>query len=132
MVGGGVETTGGRDQFPGHLHAHQHLASGFAVVAGGLEDVRDGLGDITVLQEAQDGLPVGRADGTGTQARELVMVTFAQPVDGGDAGFRGMNVVGQRDRLGAEGMFGRKQELVAVAGGVGSEQQARASGLEQG
>ena len=132
MVGGGVETTSRRDQFSGHFHAQQHFASGFAVVAGGLEDVRDGLGGVAVLQEAQDGLPVGRADGTGTQARELVMVTLAQPVDGGDAGFRGMNVVGQRDRLGAEGMFGRKQELVAVAGWVGSQQQARASGLEQG
>src|SRR6266699_6408555 len=70
-------------------------------------------------------------DGTGTQARELVMVTLAQPVDGGHAGFRGRNVVGQRDRLGAEGMFGRQQELVAVAAGVGSQQQARASSLEQ-
>ena len=132
MVGGGVETTGGRDQFTGHFHTHQHFASGFAIIAGGLKNVRDGLGDITVLQEAQDGLPVGRADGTGTQARELVMVALAQPVDGGHAGFRGMNVVGQRDRLGAEGMFGRQQELVAVAGWVGSQQQARASGLEQG
>ena len=54
MIGGGVETTGGRDQFSGHFHAHQHFASGFAVVAGGLEDVRDGLGDSAVLQEAQD------------------------------------------------------------------------------
>ena len=132
MVGGDVETTGGRDQFCGHFHTHQHFASGFAIVAGGLEDVRDGLGDSAVLQEAQDGLPIGRADGTGTQARELVMVAFAQPVDGGHAGFRGRNVVGQGARLGAEGMFGRQQELAAVAGWVRSEQQARASGLEQG
>src|SRR2546421_11931704 len=29
-------------------------------------------------------------------------------------------------------MFGGQQQLVAVAAGVGSEQQARASGLEQG
>jgi len=54
MVGGGVETTGGRDQFSGHFHTHQHFASGFAVVAGGLEDVRDGPGGVAVLQEAQD------------------------------------------------------------------------------
>ncbi len=87
MVGGSVETTGGRDQFSGHFHAHQHFASGFVIVAGGLEDVRDGPGDIAVLQEAQDGLPVGRADGTGAQACELVMVPLAQPVDGGDACF---------------------------------------------
>ena len=77
MVGGGVETTGRRDQFSGHFHAQQHFASRFAVVAGGLKNVRDGLGDSAVLQEAQDGLPVGRANGSGTQARKLVVVTLA-------------------------------------------------------
>ena len=87
MVGGRVETTGRRDQFSGHFHAHQHFASGFAVVAGGLEDVRDGLGGVAVLQKAQDGLPVGRADGTGTQAHELAVVALAQPVDSGHACF---------------------------------------------
>ena len=114
MIGGRVETTGRRDEFTGHLHAQQHFASGFAVVAGGLEDVRDGPGGVAVLQEAQDGLSIGRADGTGTQARELVMVTLAQPVDSGDACFRGEKVVGQDARLGAEGMFGGEQELAAV------------------
>ena len=44
MVGGGVETTGRRDQFTGPLHAYQHFASCIAVIAGGLEDVLDGLG----------------------------------------------------------------------------------------
>ncbi len=68
MVGRGVETTGGRDQFSGHLHAYQHFASGFAVVAGGLKNVRDALGRVAVLQEAEDGLPIGGADGTGAQA----------------------------------------------------------------
>ena len=77
MIGGGVEATGGRDQFSGHFHAHQHFASGFAVVAGGLKNVRDALGGVAVLQEAQDGLPVGRAKGTGTQACELAVVAFA-------------------------------------------------------
>ncbi len=132
MVGRGVETTGGRDQFSGHLHAQQHFASGFSVVAGGLKNVRDGPGDIAVLQEAQDGLPVGRADGTGTQTRELAVVALAQPVDGRDAYFRGENIIRQDTRLRAEGMFGGEQELVAVAGWVGSQQQARACGLEQG
>ena len=132
MVGGGVETTSRRDQFSGHFHAQQHFASGFAVVAGGLEDVRDGLGGVAVLQEAQDGLPVGRADGTGTQARKLVVVTLAQPVDGRDAYFRGEKIIRQDTRLRAEGMFGGEQELVAVAGWIGSQQQARACGLEQG
>jgi len=131
MVGGGVETTGGRDQFSGPLHAQQHFASCFAVVAGGLKNVLDGLGGVAVAQEAQDGLPVGRADGTGAQARELVVVTLAQPVDGGDAGFRGENVISQHARLRAEGMFGGDEELAAVVRGVGSQQQARASGLQQ-
>ena len=54
MISGGVEATGGRDQFSGHLHAQQHFASGFAVVAGGLKNVRDALGDSAVLQETQD------------------------------------------------------------------------------
>jgi len=85
-----------------------------------------------VLQEAQDGLPIGRTDGTGAQARKLVVVTLAQPVDGRDAYFRGEKIIRQDTRLRAEGMFGGEQELVAVAGGVGSQQQARACGLEQG
>jgi hypothetical protein len=132
MVGGGVETTGGRDQFPGHLHAHQHLAPCFAVVAGGLENVGDGLGRVAVLQETEDGLPIGRTDGTGAQAGELTVVAFTQPVDGGDACFRGENVISQDAWLRAEGMFGGDEELAAVVGWVGSQQQARASGLEQG
>ncbi len=49
MVGGGVEATGGRDQFPGHMHAHQHFASCFVVVAGGLQDVRDAVGGGAVV-----------------------------------------------------------------------------------
>jgi len=49
MGGGGVETTGGRDQLPGHFHADEHLAPGFFVVAGGLEDVRDALGGGAVV-----------------------------------------------------------------------------------
>ena len=132
MVGGGVETTGGRDQFSGHFHAQQHFASGFFVVAGGFQNVRDSLGSVALLQEMENGLPIGRADGTGAQARELVVVALAQPVDGGHASFRGENGISQDARLGAEGMFGGEQELAAVAGGIGSEQQARAGGLEQG
>src|SRR5437868_2889720 len=87
---------------------------------------------VTMFVIHTDGLPVGRADGTGTQARELVVVTLAQPVDSGRACFRGENIIGQGARLRAEGMFGGEQELVAVAGWIGSQQQARASGLEQG
>ena len=87
MLGGGVETRGGGNQFSGPLHAQQHFASGFAVVAGGLEDVGDALGRVAVLQEAQDGQPIGGAKGTGAQARKLVVIALAQPVDGGDACF---------------------------------------------
>ena len=46
MVGGGVETTGGREQFSGPLHAHQHFASCVSVVAGGLKNILDGLGGV--------------------------------------------------------------------------------------
>ena len=87
MIGGRVEATGGRDEFTGPLHTRQHFASGVAVVAGGLKNILDGPGGVAVLQEAEDGLPVGRADGTGTQVRELTVVTLAQPVDGRDTCF---------------------------------------------
>jgi len=89
MVGGGVETAGGRDQFPGTTHAPQHLASCIVVVAGGLENGRDGLGGVALLQEAEDGLPIRGVDGTSAQVCELVVVSLAQPVDGGDACLRG-------------------------------------------
>ena len=49
MVGGGIETTGGRGQFSGHMHALQHFASCIVVVAGGLEDVRDAVGSGAVV-----------------------------------------------------------------------------------
>src|SRR5437868_10183968 len=87
---------------------------------------------VTMFVIHTDGLPVGRADGTGTQARELVVVALAQPVDGGDACFRGEKIIGQDAWLRAEGMFGGEQELATVAGGVGSEQEATAGGLLQG
>ena len=66
MIGGGVEATGGRDQFPGHLHAQEHFAPGFVVVAGGCEDLWNALGREAVVQEADDGLPMGGAQGTST------------------------------------------------------------------
>ncbi len=65
MIGGGVETTSGRDQFPGHPHAYEHFAPGFLVVAGDFEDLLDALWGGTVLQEAEDGLPMWGAQGTG-------------------------------------------------------------------
>ncbi len=43
MGGGGVETTGGRNQLPRHFHADEHFAPGFLVVAGGCEDLGDAL-----------------------------------------------------------------------------------------
>jgi hypothetical protein len=65
MVGGGVETTGGRDQFPGQPHAFEHFAPGFLVVAGDFEDLFDALRGGAALQEAEDGLPMWGAQGTG-------------------------------------------------------------------
>ena len=87
MVGGRVETAGGRDQFAGLQHAHEHFASGFAVVAGGGQNVGNAPGRVAVLQEVQDGLPVGGPEGTGAQAAELVVVALTSPVDGGNACF---------------------------------------------
>ena len=84
MVGGGVETTGGRDQFPGHIHAYEHFTSCYIVVAGGLEDVRDALGSGTVLQEAEDGLPMRGAQGTSAETCQVEVILFTEPVDGGD------------------------------------------------
>ena len=43
MVGGGVEATGGRDEFPGLAHAQEHFAAGFVVIAGGVENGFDVL-----------------------------------------------------------------------------------------
>ncbi len=49
MIGGGIETTGKRDQFPGHPHAYEHFAPGFAVIAGGFEGLLDALWGGAVL-----------------------------------------------------------------------------------
>jgi len=44
VVGGGVEATIEGDEFAGVLHADEHFATGFVVVAGGGENVFDGTG----------------------------------------------------------------------------------------
>ena len=52
VVGGGVETTVEGDEFASHLHAHEHFAPGFVVIAGGGEDVFDVTGIGTFAQES--------------------------------------------------------------------------------
>ena len=42
MVGGGVEARIRGDEFTGMLHANDHFATGFVVVAGGGKNVFDG------------------------------------------------------------------------------------------
>lgn len=42
MVEGSVEAAIKGDEFAGVLHAHEHFAAGFVVVAGGGQDVFDG------------------------------------------------------------------------------------------
>ena len=49
MVGGGVEATGGRDEFASVFHTEKHFAPGLVVVAGGGEDGGDGLGGGAVM-----------------------------------------------------------------------------------
>ena len=44
MVGGGVEAATEGDEFTGLLHAHEHFASGFVVIAGCDQDIFDGTG----------------------------------------------------------------------------------------
>ena len=68
MTGGGIEATGGRDQFASVFHTEKHFAPGFVVVASGGEDSGNGLGGWTVMQEAEDGLPVDRMNGAGAEA----------------------------------------------------------------
>ena len=84
IIGGGVETTGERDQFPGHPHADEHFAPGFIVVAGGFEDVLNASGGGAVVQEVEDGLPMWGAQRAGTETCQLGVILFAEPVDGGD------------------------------------------------
>ena len=130
MTGDGVEATGGRDEFTGHLHADEHFATGFVVVAGGGENGFDVLWAGTVVQELEDGLAVQGADGTGTEAFEGGAVAFREPMKDGGASFGDVDLVGEDARGGAEGVFGGQQKVMACVGGVGGEQQATAGGFE--
>jgi hypothetical protein len=71
MARGGVETTSGRDQFAGHAHTSDHLASSFIVITGGLEDVIDGASRGTFVEEAEDGLTLRRVNGTSRKKGEM-------------------------------------------------------------
>lgn len=103
MVGGGIKATGGGDQFSGQLHACEHLASRFVVVAGGCEDFRDAAGGEAVLQEAEDGLPLGGVQGTSRQARKVGAIPLSEPLDGGDT------FIGKEDIVGEDGRFAQRE-----------------------
>ena len=113
------------------LHALEHFATGFVVVAGGVEDGFDGVGRRTVVQEAEDGLTVHGVSGSGAQTLQGGAVTFAKQMEGGDAGVGELEVVGKDAGRCAKGVFGSKQEVLVVVGGVRSEQEATAGGVKQ-
>ncbi len=131
MVGGGIETTRGGDQFPGQLHACEHFAPRFMVVAGGFEDCRDALRGGAVLQEAEDGLPMWGVQGTSTQARQLGAIPFIEPLDTRDTSSGKEDVIGEDGWLGAEGMAGCKQKVVTFVTRIGCEQHAAADSFLQ-
>lgn len=82
MVGGGIEATGGRDQFTGVFHTEKHFATSLVVVAGGGEDGGDGLGCGTVMEEVEDGLSLGRMDGAAGEAGQQGMVVVTEEGEG--------------------------------------------------
>src|SRR5438270_13762168 len=63
---------------------------------------------VTMFVIHTDGVPVGRAVGSGTQARELVVVTLAQPGENGRYCFRDEYLICQGPRLRAESIDGRE------------------------
>ena len=132
MTGGGVEARGGGDELTGGLHAQEHFATGFVVVAGGGQDVFDVLRSGILQEELEDGLPVLGADRAGTEALEGGAVAFAEPADGGDAGLSGPDVVGEDAGGASQGVFESEQEVALFAGRIGSEQEATAGGVEEG
>ena len=62
VVEGGVEATIEGDEFTSVLHAQEHFASGFVVVAGGRKNGFDGTAAGLLAEEVQDGLTVEGAD----------------------------------------------------------------------
>ncbi len=131
VIGGSIEARSHGNEFACLLHAQQHLAPSFVVVAGGAQDVFDAVGSGTVVQEAQNGLPMQGADRTGAQARERGAIAFAEPVEGGDALRGGDDLVGEQTGRRAEGVFGRDEEGGVLIRGVRREEQATASHFEE-
>ncbi len=121
MVSSGVEAGSGRDDFAGGLHALEHFATRFVVITGGIQDGFDGLRSGTVMQEAENGLPMYGLDGSGAQTLKRCAVVFTEPVKGRDVGFGEEEFVGEdADRL-AVGMFGSEQKLTMIVRGIEDE-----------
>ena len=72
------------------------------------------------------------ADGAGREAFEGGAVAFTEPVEGGNASIGGKEFVGEDAGGTAERVFGGEQEVVAVIGRIGSEQETATDGFQQG
>ena len=127
MVGGGVETTGGRDEFASHTHTHDHLAPSFIIIAGGMDDIFDGAGGGTLAEKAQDGLTVRRTDGASREASEMRERALAQPVEDGNTVVGDDKFIGKDVRGSAKGVLAGEQQVLVLIGRVGSQQEAAAS-----
>lgn len=121
MVGCGVEATGGADEFASQSHAGEHFAPGCGVVAGSGQDVRDALRGRVVAQEVEDGLTVRGMQGSGRETGKVGAVSFGEPVESWNTIVRVDEVAGEDGRLLTEGMPDGNEEMVALAGGIGSE-----------
>ena len=121
MVGGGVEATGGAEEFASEFHAGQHFAACFGVVAGGGQNGGDALWGGTVLQEAEDGLTMWGVQRCGREARQVGVIWFREPVDGWNALIGKKEVVGEDGGLFTEGMPGGDEEVVTLVGGIVGE-----------
>src|SRR5579884_3182614 len=130
MVGDGVKAGGGGDEFAGQFHAQEHFAASFVVVAGGGEDRFDGLRIGTCAQKLEDGLTLGRTNGTGGEPTEGDGIGCRQPLYGRDILWGGSDGVGKGSRGGTRGVFGGEQQAVALVGGIGDKQEVTASGDE--
>ena len=106
MVGGGVEAASEGDEFTGMLHAHEHFATSFVVVAGSGQDVFDVTGIGTFVQKLEDGTAVWGADGAGAEALECGEIGSREPGKKRLVALGGSDGVGEGGWCGTQGVFG--------------------------
>ena len=131
MVGGGVEAASSADQFAGLFHAGEHFAPGFAVVAGGGENVGNTVGGVAVVQEREDGLPMWGSQWGSRQAGQVGVISFVEPVESRETFIGKEEVIGGGGWLRAEEMPGGNDEMVTFVSRVEREQEATAGGFAQ-